>query len=103
MTKIYKKISGAIKRIGLYRLFVKKNSDYWNGNKYLKRESIVMVEISEKNPFELETTMRIAKAIQKIYGYRIDVVYSGFSSISEPYSKLVKSYGIDKIYFLKRY
>ena len=62
-----------------------------------------MVEISEKNPFELETTMRIAKAIQKIYGYRIDVVYSGFSSISEPYSKLVKSYGIDKIYFLKRY
>lgn len=100
ISKFKKKLNSFINNKKVEKEFIKKNFKYWNKFCQSTNENKVVIEFSEKNPFELETTMRLAKTIQSKYGYKIDVLYSGFSGFREPYSRFLKSYMIDDIFYI---
>lgn len=86
--------------------FIKSNKKYWR-NARDKRHSkngykVVLVEVSEKNPFELESNMRVAKAIEHIQGCNIVALLKA-SSKRDAYYHLIKSYLIHKVILSSSY
>ena len=105
LSKFKNKVLNRVARIRAQRkvkdTFIKNNKLYW-GRKEKKslaigNEKIVLVEISEKNPFELESNMRVAKTIAYLQGMSIVALLKASSKHREPYYDLVESYLISKV------
>lgn len=105
LNKFKNKILNRLARISAQRkvkdTFIKNNKLYW-GSKEMKNldinnKKIVLVEISEKNPFELESNMRVAKTIEYLQGMSIVALLKASSKYREPYYGLVESYLISKV------
>ena len=97
--KILSRIARKNRQYKVKDTFIKSNKLFWSSKEkqYNNNEKIVLVEISEKNPFELESNMRVAKAIEHIQGMDIVVLLSGLSKIREPYYRLAESYLVSKV------
>jgi hypothetical protein len=81
--------------------FIRNNKSFWAQQKDTSApknsEKIILVEITEKNPFELESNMRVAKTIEHLQGMDIVVLLSAFSRKREPYFRLAESYLISRV------
>ncbi|GAD02750.1 hypothetical protein [Agarivorans albus] len=89
--------------------FESNNGKFWTNltvsrelNKSSKTNQVVLVEISEKNPFELESNMRVAKTIELNSDLVIEALVACTLKVKEPYVKLVKSYNIARVIALYR-
>jgi hypothetical protein len=104
--KIFNKIKRSIANRNMLKSFAKKNLSFWKdigqGKNKISgiRNKIVLVEISEKNPFELESNMRVAKAIEHNSGLHIVALVSCIFKSREPYVKLAQSYSISSVFSL---
>jgi len=105
LNKFKNKILSRLARVSARRkvkdTFIKNNKLFWGqkdkNSLVNNNEKIVLVEISEKNPFELESNMRVAKTIEYIQGMSVVALLKASSKRREPYYELVESYLISKI------
>ena len=101
--KVINKIKRIIENRKIINEFYKKNLYFWSRNEVKisgGSNKVVLVEISEKNPFELESNMRVAKAIEHRSGLNIVALISCVFKFKEPYVKLTQSYNIDNVFSL---
>ncbi len=104
--KILSRLAVIKKQIMIRRLFISQNRSYWEDDKNenkKRNKKVILVEISEKNPFELESNMRVSKTIEENNGGRIVVLLSSFLSVGEPYYKLAKSYSVFRVILFERF
>lgn len=97
LKKLFVRIEKRRKRKSIIEAFIVSNKKYWNtSNTKIKKTKIILVEISEKNPFELESVMRVAKAIESLENKSVNVaLFSYFKT--DIYYRLIKSYNVNKI------
>lgn len=95
--KLFVRIEKRRKRKSIIEEFIISNKKYWNSsNIKIDNSKIILVEISEKNPFELESVMRVAKAIESLENKKINVaLFSYFKT--DIYYRLIKSYNVNRI------
>ncbi|MCL1139585.1 hypothetical protein [Shewanella pneumatophori] len=107
LKKIINKLTNRVKRSISNRNIIKRfsinNRAFWDsagarGEVETSKgsEKVVLVEISEKNPFELESNMRVAKSIERNTSMVIEALVACTFKFREPYVNLVESYNISK-------
>jgi len=80
----------------LIACFISENRVYWDSPKSTTDE-IIFIELSERNPIELEYVFRISKTLQEITGAKIHVYFSGLLLRRSWIGRVIASYNVSAI------
>lgn len=76
--------------------FISENRVYWESTKS-SSEKIIYIELSERNPIELEYVFRISKTLQELTRAKIHVYFSGLLLQRSWIFRVIASYNVNKI------